>query len=77
MKPHGLTNQIRKLKSDACIIPFEVFIYNSTYKPDRLLLHWIQYFIFNFFAVPWVACPGDGGSLSIQDYEKQSVLRLT
>lgn len=26
--------------------------------------------------MPWVACPGDGGSVSFQD-EKQSVLRLT
>lgn len=54
-----------------------VFIYYSKYKPDHLLLHWIQCFILNFFALSGVACPGDIGSLSVQGYEKQSVLRLT
>lgn len=50
-----------------------VFIYCSTYKPfalDSL----IDLFIFSLQCLGW---PGDGGSLSVQDYEKQSVLRLT
>lgn len=34
---------------------------------------------FSFFliAMPWVACPGYGSSLTVQEHEKQSVLRLT
>lgn len=49
---------------------WKVFVYLTTHKPD----HWIQFFL---IAMPWVACPGYGSSLTVQEHEKQSVLRLT
>lgn len=61
--------------SDACIIGL-ASIYLLQYLQTRYsaLDSLIYLFIFPLQCLGW---PGDGGSLSVQDFKKQSVLRLT
>ena len=70
MKLHWPTNQSRELKSAACII-----IFSSIYGLEHIQTQppsFAQdsvFYTYLYFSLPWVARPGEGGSLSFQDYE--------